>query len=133
MPARPLPFALLALLAAAPASAVPPGIAGTWRVTGDIAGHPFALDCRFSGDGAKFGGTCTDVTSGGDNPVKAGKVYTLHAGAVNGNSVSWSYSTRVMLMAIDLDYAGTLAADRIAGTVTTIGGRKGPFLALRKG
>lgn len=129
-----IPACALALIAnAAPALANTAGVdtAGGWHVTGDVAGHPFALDCRFDPGTPHFGGACTDRSTSADAPVKAGKVYALSAGQVSGNAVSWSYPVKVFLMSMTITYAGTVAGDHMAGTVS-IAGKSGKFTALRK-
>jgi hypothetical protein len=122
-------LALLPLaLAASPAAAA--GVVGNWRVSGAISDRPFTLDCRFEPRGAGFGGVCVEV-GGGDAHVQPGKAHPVDDGALSGSKVSWSYPVSVMMMKLDIAFAGALDADRMAGAVTTAG-RKGAFTAVRK-
>lgn len=114
-------------LASAPAMAE---VGGTWHVTGDVDGKPFVIDCKFEPAGSQFGGACVDVASA-DGKTKGGKVHTLSKGSFNANQVQWTYPVKVMMMSIDIDFAGTMNQNRLAGTVTAKG-RKGSFTAIRK-
>jgi hypothetical protein len=116
----------LACAAAAPAMA---DAGGAWHVTGEISGNKFALDCKFTAEGTVLGGECTGAPDG--NPKYAGKVYQLSKGSVQGSQVSWSYPTSYMFMSFNVNYAGMLSGDHMAGTVEAAG-RKGAFSATRE-
>lgn len=104
-------------------------VAGNWRVSGDISGRAFVVDCHFAPKGHDFGGTCVD-TATGDAKV-AGKTHVLTQGSATGNAVRWTYPTKVLFMSIDIDFAGTMAGNRIVGNVSAKG-RKGTFSAVRQ-
>ena len=117
---------LPALLLASPAMA---DVFGLWRVQGQVSGNPFVLDCRFVPAGAGLGGTCTGAANG--DPKYAGKVYKLKQGAVSGSQVSWSYPSHYLFVSFQVSYLGTLAGDKMTGTVTAAG-RQGNFTATRE-
>jgi hypothetical protein len=127
LPTAALTLAALALLATPAAAA---GVAGPWRVTGQIADRPFVLDCRFEPRGEAFGGVCVEVSSG-DSRGQAGKSHTVTNGVVTGGQARWSYPVSVMLAKVDVAFSGALDGDRIAGSVTAAG-RKGAFTATHK-
>ena len=127
---RPMLAAAAALAALSFASPALADIGGEWHVTGQLAGRNFVVDCRFDPKGGQLGGQCVSLSTG-DDKVKAGKVYKLSKGAVNGNQVAWTYATSVLFMSVDIDYAGTMTGDRMSGTVSAAG-RKGNFAAVRK-
>src|SRR3546814_4963973 len=77
-------------------------VSGLWRVSGDIYGKAFVLNCRFVPQGAQLGGICTDVATG-DGSKKAGKKHELSAGRVSGNTVTWSYPVKVMFISVDIN------------------------------
>lgn len=118
-------IALAAL--ASPASA---DVGGAWRVTGEISGRNFAVDCRFDARGSQLGGECVSLSTG-EAKVKPGKIYRLKKGSVSGNQVQWSYPTTVLFMSVDINYSGTINGDRMTGTISAAG-RKGSFNATRK-
>jgi hypothetical protein len=118
---------LTAALLASPAAAE---VAGDWRVDGDISGVPFALDCRFAPHGPELGGVCVEAATG-DARVKAGRAHPLTRGAVNGGQVSWAYKASFLVAKFDVNFAGRLDGDHMAGT-TEASGRKGHFTAVRK-
>lgn len=105
-------------------------VAGAWRVSGDIAGNAFVVDCRFEPHGADFGGVCVEAATG-DAKVHAGRSHTLTKGQAADGQVSWTYPASFMLAKFDVSFTGTLAGDRMSGTVTATG-RKGAFTAVRK-
>lgn len=105
-------------------------VAGPWRVTGDIAGHGFVLDCRFEPHDARFGGICVE-TGGSDSHVKAGKIHTLSQGSFSDRHVGWAYPVSVMFLSFDITFTGTLDGNTISGVVSG-SGRKGKFTAARK-
>lgn len=115
------------MVLASPAAAQ---VAGPWKVSGDVAGRSFVMDCQFEPRGADFGGVCVEA-SGGDTKVQAGRSHTLTKGTASGGQVRWTYPASFMLAKFDVSFAGTLAGDRIAGTVSA-SGRKGAFTATRK-
>lgn len=122
-----LTLASLALLATPAAAA---GVAGAWRVNGQVADKPFVLDCRFEPRGEGFGGVCVELSSG-DPRGQAGKSHTVANGAAAGGQVRWSYPVSVLLAKIDIAFSGALDGDHMAGAVTAAG-RKGAFTAVRK-
>jgi len=105
-------------------------VAGPWSVSGQIAGTPFAVDCRFEPQGSTLGGVCVE-TAAGLSGFKAGKVHVLKAVGVEGRQVRWSYEASFLLAHFDVVYSGTVDADHMAGTVAAAG-RKGAFTAVRK-
>lgn len=119
---------LAALALATPAAAAE--VAGPWRVTGDVAGRAFAVDCRFEPHGGAFGGVCVDAATG-EAKAQAGKPHPLTKGAVTGSQVRWTYQASFLLAKFDVSYDGVLEGDRITGTLVA-GGRKGSFTAVRK-
>lgn len=102
---------------------------GTWRIAGDITGKSFVVDCQFSQPGGRLGGRCTEVLAG-DTKGKPGKQHVISKGNVEGRVVRWTYPTKVMMMSIDIDFAGTLDGDVMRGTVSAKG-RQGTFSAKR--
>lgn len=101
---------------------------GTWRVTGDISGKAFTVDCQFTEKSGQLGGACTDISSG--DKGKPGKTHVLTQGSVRGQDIDWTYSTKVMIMSVDIRFAGKLSGPRITGTVSAKG-RQGIFSATR--
>jgi hypothetical protein len=128
MKSLPAALALISLAAASPAAAA--GVGGDWRVTGDVSGRAFALDCRFEPKGGGFGGVCVEL-AGGDAHVQPGKTHAVSDGAVSGQKVSWSYPVSVMMMKLNVAFTGALDGARMSGAVTTAG-RKGAFTAIRR-
>lgn len=118
-----------AMLLSAPATAQMGTMAGKWRVLGNISGKSFVLDCTFDEQGPQLGGACTEVSTG-EAKAKPGKRHELTQGSVRGSAVQWSYSTKVMIMSIDIDFAGKREGARITGTVSAKG-RQGSFSATR--
>lgn len=104
--------------------------AGRWHVTGDIDGKAFAVDCDFEARGNGLGGQCVDRSTG-DTNAKPGKVHRLTKGSIQGREVKWTYQTKVMMMSVDIDFAGTVQEEHMAGTITAKG-RRGRFSAVRK-
>lgn len=115
-----------ALLLSAPASAQ---AGGKWRVSGNISGKAFIVDCAFGEQGPKPGGVCVDVATG-ESKAKPGKSHVLTKGEARGQDVRWTYSTKVMFMSIDIDFAGRVNGTRMTGTVSAKG-REGSFSAIR--
>lgn len=105
-------------------------VAGVWRVTGNIEGKTFAVDCTFEPRGPQLGGQCVDLATG-EAKAKPGKVHKLSKGSARGNEVRWTYPTKVMMMSIDIDFAGSIEGDRMSGAITAKG-RQGRFSAIRK-
>lgn len=105
-------------------------VAGTWHLTGDIDGKAFAVDCSFAPTGSQIGGQCVDVSTG-QAKAKPGKVHKLTRGSIQGNEVRWTYPTKVLVMSVDIDFAGSIAGDHMSGTITAKG-RQGRFSAVRK-
>lgn len=101
-------------------------VAGNWRVTGEVSGKAFTVDCRFEEKSGQLGGVCVDISSG--DKSKPGKNHILSAGSSRGQDVNWTYSTKVMFMSVDIQFAGKLSNGTIAGTVTAKG-RQGRFSA----
>jgi hypothetical protein len=123
---RPIMIALVGLssaLASVPASAQVPG---SWHVTGDIDGKNFVLDCKFTPNGAQFGGICI----GGEKGNAGAKPYKLTRGVISGRQIQWTYQTHVVFMSVDINFVGTVANDRITGT-TSAAGRTGTFSAIK--
>jgi hypothetical protein len=112
------------------ASAAAAQVAGPWRVSGAISDRRFSLDCRFEPHGAAFGGVCTEIASG-DPKAQLGKAHVLTQGLVVGQQVRWSYPASYLLAKFEISFAGTLAGDQIAGTVSA-SGRTGEFTAVKK-
>jgi len=119
-----------ALLLSAPAAAQANAQAGgKWRVSGNISGKAFVVDCAFNERGPRLGGVCVDVTTG-ESKAKPGKSHALTAGEVRGRDVRWTYQTKVMFMSIDIVFTGELDGTRMNGTVSAKG-REGTFSAIR--
>ena len=123
----------LAMAAAAAGMLIPTAgmaqVSGLWRVSGDIDGKAFVLDCQFVPQGRQLGGVCTDVATG-DRKSKAGKKHKISAGSVEGTAVHWSYPVKVMLFSVDIDFTGTLSGQHMTGTIAAKG-REGHFTAVR--
>ncbi len=115
-----------ALLLSAPATAQ---AGGKWRISGNISGKAFVVDCAFDERDAKLGGVCVDVATG-ESKAKPGKSHALTAGEVRGQDVRWTYPTKVMFMSIDIVFAGKINGTRMNGTVSAKG-REGTFSAIR--
>jgi hypothetical protein len=103
--------------------------AGKWRVTGEISGKAFTVDCQFGEQGGRLAGTCIDVSSE-EGKTKPGKSHVLTKGMVQGQTVSWTYATKVMIMSVDINFAGNLDGSHMRGTVSAKG-REGTFSATR--
>lgn len=101
-------------------------VAGTWRVKGDISGRAFMVYCRFDNQGGQLGGLCTEIDKNG----RPGRQHILSQGTVRGSEIRWTYPGKVMMMSIDIDFAGTRDGAAMAGTVTAKG-REGAFTAKR--
>jgi hypothetical protein len=123
-------LALVSMAAASPAGAAGGDAGGDWRVNGAISDRPFTLDCHFEPRGAGFGGVCVEV-AGGDSRVRPGTSHAVNDGAVAGSKVSWSYPVSIMMLKLNIAFAGSLDAGHMSGAVTTAG-RKGAFTAARK-
>jgi hypothetical protein len=119
-----LAVALAAL--AVPASAE---VSGPWRVTGKVSGFAFTLTCDFKTAGDRLGGVCTD-TSTSDARVKAGKSHVITAGSVHGDAVTWTYQSSFLFSKFDVTYKGTLAGNRMTGTIDAQG-HTGAFTAVK--
>jgi hypothetical protein len=120
-----LAAALVGFSATASAQAV-----GAWRVSGEVSGRQFIVDCKFDPQASGFGGSCVDAATG-EASAKPGKAHRLSMGAVEGKQIRWVYSASMMFMPMDVAYSGTLDGNRISGTVS-VAGRKGSFTALRQ-
>ncbi|SFO36082.1 hypothetical protein [Sphingomonas sp. OK281] len=119
-----------ALLLSAPATAQANSQAGgKWRVSGNISGKAFVVDCAFNERGPKLSGVCVDVATG-ESKAKPGKSHALTAGEVRGQDLRWTYQTKVMFMSIDIVFAGKIDGTRMNGTVSAKG-REGTFSAIR--
>ncbi|MGC4252369.1 MAG: hypothetical protein QM605_13150 [Sphingobium sp.] len=105
-------------------------VAGAWHVTGNIDGKAFAVDCTFEPRGTQFGGQCVDVSTG-DGKAKPGKVHKLSQGTTQGHEVRWTYPTKVLMMSINIDFAGSMEGDRMSGSIAAKG-QQGRFSAVRK-
>jgi len=123
------PAALTLLAASALASPASAQVAGSWHVAGKVAAFGFTLDCQFEPSGAKLGGVCVDASTS-DPKIKGGRAHPLTAGSVKGDAVSWTYQSSFLLTKFDVTFTGTLAGDRMSGTIDA-GGRKGDFTATR--
>ncbi|MCJ2188692.1 hypothetical protein [Novosphingobium beihaiensis] len=121
----------LALAAAAACLLTPAAsmaqVSGPWRVSGDIDGKNFVLDCQFVPNGTQLGGVCTDVATGDSKKSKL-KKHKLSSGSVKGSAVAWSYPVKVMFLSVDINFAGTLNGNRMTGTISAKG-REGHFTA----
>lgn len=103
--------------------------AGKWRVSGEISGKAFTVDCQFGEQGGRLAGVCIDVSSE-EGKTKPGKSHVLTKGVVHGQNISWTYPTKVMIMSVDIDFAGELDGSHMSGTVSAKG-REGTFSAAR--
>lgn len=117
----------------APVSAGP--VPASWRVSGDISGHPFVEECRFeslgNGSGGNgFGGVCVDASTDKAG-AKPGTVHKLTMGSLAGNQIRWTYPAHAFILSFEVSYSGEMSGDHIAGGVTAAG-RKGSFTALPK-
>lgn len=105
-------------------------VGGVWHVTGNIEGKTFAVDCTFEPRGMQVGGQCVDISTD-KAKAKPGKVHKLSKGSTQGQEVRWTYPTKVLMMSIDIDFAGSIDGDRMSGSIAAKG-RKGRFSAVRK-
>ena len=92
---------------------------GAWRVNGAIAGRSFVLDCQFNG----ASGTCIDTNSKRTHPLTS-----LTAA---GDRIAFSFKTKVAIMSVTLNFAGTVAGNRMTGTMRAMG-RAGTFNGTRR-
>jgi hypothetical protein len=120
-------LAISALLAASSATAQ---VAGDWRVAGKVSGFAFTLNCDLKNLGDRLGGVCVDVSTS-DARVKAGKAHALTAGAVHGDAVTWTYRSSFLFTKFDVTYKGTLAGNRMIGSIDAQG-HTGTFTAARQ-
>lgn len=111
-------FGAAAMLVGLPAQAEP---LGAWRVDGAISGRAFQLDCRFE----PAGGVCVDVASNGT------RSHRLSSLSSSGDQVAWSFTTKVMLMSIAMNFAGRISGNHMSGTARAAG-RTGTFTAVRR-
>lgn len=125
-----LAAAVLSLAAvAAPGVSSAAEVAGAWRVSGKVASFGFTLNCRFTQDGSKLGGECTDASTS-DPKVNAGKSHAITSGSVDGDRVRFTYQSSFLFTKFDVTYTGVLAGERINGTVNAQG-HEGTFTATK--
>ncbi len=123
-------LAALSLIAiGAPSTSSAAEVAGAWRVSGKVSSFAFTLNCRFTPEGSKLGGLCTDASTS-DPKVNAGKSHVITAGSVEGDKVSFTYQSSFLFTKFDVTYTGVAAGDRISGTVNAQG-HEGTFTASR--
>ena len=97
---------LLALLH--PVAPAADSLSGTWQISGDIIGNPFAEVCTVKQEGTALTGSCTIE---GAQPraltgeVKDGKVSISHGGDYEGQALTLVYSGTV---ASPTEFKGTL-------------------------
>ncbi len=112
------------------ASAATADIAGPWTVVGKVSAFAFTLDCDFKPDGARLSGVCTDASTN-TAKVKAGESHVLTAGSLRGEAVTWTYRSSFLLSKFDVTYRGTLAGNRMTGSIDAQGHR-GTFTATKR-
>ena len=123
-----LPFALLAIVALAGRAAAEPS--GAWRVAGKVSAFAFTLNCDFMRSGARLDGVCIDAST--SNPkIKGGRAHRLTSGSVDGDRVSWTYQSSVLLSKFDVTFDGVQAGDHMSGAITAAG-HPGAFTATRR-
>jgi len=96
-----LALALLSSLHAAPV-ALADSVAGTWQITGDVAGNPLKELCTIKQSGTTLTGSCTNE-SGGPYEV---------TGRVDGAKITFSHGGDYQGQALTMSYSATLAAPR---------------------
>ena len=100
MTKRLLTVAFVLAFSAVPAAGqgTPASVAGAWRVTGDITGHPVDSVCTFAQDGKKLTGSCKSDDRG-----------TVEiTGEVDEKKATWSFKTDYNGEAITVTFKGTL-------------------------
>ncbi len=120
-------LSLTAVVTPAPASAAE--VAGAWHVSGKVSSFAFTLNCRFTPEGSKLGGECTDASTN-DPKVDAGKSHVITSGSVEGDKVSFTYQSSFLFTKFDVTYTGVVSGDRISGTVNAQG-HEGAFTATK--
>ena len=68
---------------AAPGASSAAEVAGAWHVSGKVSSFAFTLNCRFTPEGSKLGGECTDASTN-DPKVNAGKSHVITSGSRRG-------------------------------------------------
>ena len=109
----------LLLLLAAPALAAP--IAGTWKISGDVQGHPINETCSLAGEDTALTGNCVGEKTYPTTATRKGDLVTLtHAGEYQGQALTVTFTGKLqtdgsLAGTIDvqpLNYDGTFTAAR---------------------
>ncbi len=86
--------ALLLLLAASTALAAP--VAGTWKIDGDVQGHPIKEICVLTGEDAALTGTCAgEKTYPAAASLKGDMVTLTHAGEYQGQALTLTFTGKL--------------------------------------
>ena len=104
-------------------------VAGAWHVSGKVSSFAFTLNCRFTPEGSKLGGECTDASTN-DPKVNAGKSHVITSGSVEGDKVRFTYQSSFLFTKFDVTYTGVVSGDRISGAVNAQG-HEGAFTATK--
>lgn len=73
-------------------------VSGTWKVTGDVSGHPIDQVCTFKQEGKKLTGSCKSAEQNTTNEI---------AGEVDEQKVTWQYNTDYEGQKLTVAFAGT--------------------------
>lgn len=113
------PALLSLLLVATTATAAP--LAGTWKIDGDVQGHPVKETCTLAGPDTALTGTCAGEKSYAATASRRGDMVTLtHAGDYQGQALILTFTGKLqadgsLAGAIDvqpLNYDGSFTAAR---------------------
>lgn len=99
-------FSALVVVSAAVFAAQPAAVGGKWKVSANIAGNASEVTCTFAQKEAELSGTC----AGDQGPLTV-------TGKVDGQTVTWQFTTMWEGQALTVVYSGTLEADKISGGV----------------
>ena len=99
--------ALLLFALAVSAAAADPAVSGKWQVHQSIVGNESDMVCNFTQTGGELSGSCE---------VRA--VSLKISGKVEDKKVSWTYKSEYNGSPLTVNYAGTLDAAKITGTVS---------------
>lgn len=102
-------IALVLMLSAAPVLAQSDTVAGTWKVNGDVMGHPVDAVCTFTQDGKKLAGSC--MPAGAEKASEA-------TGEMDGKKVTWKFDSDYQGQKITISFTGALdASAQIKGDI----------------
>jgi hypothetical protein len=100
---------LLALTLLAALHAAPDSVTGRWQIKGDVVGNPLETVCDINQSGTTITGVCSVGADNHAEPI---------TGEVKGDSVTFQHAGDYQGTALTIIYAGKLAANKLAGTIT---------------